>query len=456
MVNGLPQLLSRGFLFVLIFCALNVYGVVPKFESVEEFGGGGTNEYATVLLHDKQGNLILGGVFAADSNVVRNVVFTNTYPRADYSADCFLVKFDSQSNVLWKTSIAGTGHDLLLAGALDDLGNTFFFSEHYSLEISIGDFHAARTNSSRFAVTKLDTNGVVAWSHFLDGDDVLNGEAITVDTQGNCIVASVLSVVKFGSDGNLLWSRFVGGGGTIRLSTDTDGNIYALSSPVLKKIDPDGNTLWSVSRPGWAIQIDGVGSCYVAGVTSNGPQLTKYDSLGNLQWTNVLSGLGQSWAITMALNCETNVFVAGDLSDQCFIAKFDLGGTLLWLKTFQALYLQEFFLTAIAADFKGNIYMTGAIGMPLAFDDFTVGTAGYLDGFLARIPADPPRLYSQRTGNQLLLSWFTNQPNFMLEWTSDFGSTNWVSVSPTPTVSGNHHVMTNDFSGTNRFFRLRK
>ena len=67
----------------------------------------------------------------------------------------------------------------------------------------------------------------------------------------------------------------------------------------------------------------------------------------------------------------------------------------------------------------------------------------------------PPRLNLQRSGNtNVVLSWATNLTVFTLEASTNLTTNVWSVVSPAPSVSGTHNVVTNAISGATRFYRL--
>jgi hypothetical protein len=74
------------------------------------------------------------------------------------------------------------------------------------------------------------------------------------------------------------------------------------------------------------------------------------------------------------------------------------------------------------------------------------------------LPATPrPLLKIQRSANtNVVLSWAANSVGFTLEANTNLNTTVWSTVSPAPSVSGTNNVVTNDISGSLRFYRLRQ
>ena len=65
-------------------------------------------------------------------------------------------------------------------------------------------------------------------------------------------------------------------------------------------------------------------------------------------------------------------------------------------------------------------------------------------------------LNMQRSAANVVLSWGTNFTSYTLETSTNLSTTNWSTVSPAPVVSGSKNVVTNEFTNSTRFYRLRK
>lgn len=98
-------------------------------------------------------------------------------------------------------------------------------------------------------------------------------------------------------------------------------------------------------------------------------------------------------------------------------------------------------------------FMLYAVGDVLSSTTVNHGTPPEL---FAIGPPLPPPLTATRAGNQIIISWPTNNAaGLSLQSTVTPGSgTSWHAVSPQPVLVGNQWVVTNSISGTSQFFRL--
>ena len=67
-----------------------------------------------------------------------------------------------------------------------------------------------------------------------------------------------------------------------------------------------------------------------------------------------------------------------------------------------------------------------------------------------------PSLILRSSGNELILSWPTNAIGFTLESTLQLTPPAWVAVTNPPVLLGAQWTVTNTFSASQRYYRLRK
>ena len=69
----------------------------------------------------------------------------------------------------------------------------------------------------------------------------------------------------------------------------------------------------------------------------------------------------------------------------------------------------------------------------------------------------PPVLEIQRSGGNAIISWPVAATGYHLEARDEFSNlTTWFNVTNVPAIVGDRRVVTNDVSGAQRFYRLKK
>ncbi len=292
--------------------------------STSSFGAGGQDVLLTK--YDPNGNLLWAKTWGGPSNDFANGVLvggdgsvyvvggTQSFGAGWY--DVLILKFDSSGNLIWAHTWGGSSFDVGYDLSFDLNGNLVIAAESYSF-------------GSCTVLLKMSTDGAVLSANTWKGPASYDSAySITVDASGNTILAGIswdysvspehnsILVLKYDSQGNLLWNRnWAGPGGdessgrkTVR--TDAQGNIYIAGRTtivrgssdfdvLLLKIDLDGNLLWSQKWGGTgydtanALWIDSNYDSSVVGSTASvtGVQsalVQQYDSNGNILISKVL------------------------------------------------------------------------------------------------------------------------------------------------------------------------
>ena len=188
-------------------------------------------------------------------------------------ADGFLSKYDENGTKVWSIFIGGIGDETPRSLTGDSEGNIYLVG--YTTGSLDGNTNSGNRDSF---ITKISPSGEKIWTKFFGGasDDDAVGTAIGFD--GSIYVAGGTRsdfasqtnngdydafLTKYSADGELIWTKFVGGTGreiAQSLTISTDGSIIisgeasssfdgqvssGLTDSFVSKISEDGTTIWT-------------------------------------------------------------------------------------------------------------------------------------------------------------------------------------------------------------------
>lgn len=275
-------------------------------------GGNGMDEPYSVAV-DNLGNVIIGG-FSSGGNflTVGSNTFTNQNPT---TTDAFVAKYNNSGNVVWARIISGVGWEEIRSVTADPSGNVFATGWFSTASLVIGSYTLSNpTGIDKMFVVKYDSNGNVLWvgqettnaktcgssiksdpygNTWVSGDYGGGGGTIVINTtsitaSSNAISAAFL--VKFDPTGNVICSESLDQGGEFRNSVAVDTNdIYFASTCGVPSWNPNfvigTNTLSPI--PGNRVPFVAKYNCS----TSTGIQEVSSENFSPLIYPNPNNGL---------------------------------------------------------------------------------------------------------------------------------------------------------------------
>jgi uncharacterized delta-60 repeat protein len=345
-------------------------------------GPGNSSDEATAIAVDGSGNVYVTGYSKG----------SDTY--YDYAT----VKYNSEGEEQWVARYNGPGnyYDYAHAIAIDGSGNVYVTGESRGS----GTF-------DDYATVKYNSSGQEQWVARYNGpgNSGDGANAIAVDGSGNIYVTGSsynldldikddwdYATVKYNSEGQEQWvARYNGPGNSSdeanAIAVDGSGNVYVTGSSVgsgtsfdymTVKYNSEGQEQW-VARyngPGNgndyanAIAVDGSGNIYVTGEsydsgTSSDYATVKYNSSGEEQWVARYNGPENSVDRAHAIAIDgSDVYVSGvsaglGTSYDYATVKYNSAGEEQWVARYNGPGNSYDYVTAIAVDGSGNVYVTG-------------------------------------------------------------------------------------------------
>jgi hypothetical protein len=304
--------------------------------------------YFESMTSDRKGNCYITGLFQNDTiHFGTYTVLNSTYTNYPYSSDgdAFLVKYAPDGTVLWakqtfEKNVNPLANDAPESVCTDDAENvylagnfidTLFIGSNMLITRNVG------YNPQSMYLAKYDSNGNVLWTKqaiCMSDSSIINADHISSDGNGNIYVAGEF------------WD-------SVRL-----GTILLVAPPLLFRTF-----------------------------------LAKYDSSGNVKWAKSSTGNTLYGAVSFydATDREGNTFITGNFEDtvifgsvklsaiasqayrNCFIAKYDSAGNVLWAKNPSIPSPESGCVGfALTTDLNGNVYLGGDFIDTLVFDQDTI------------------------------------------------------------------------------------
>ncbi|QHT70335.1 T9SS type A sorting domain-containing protein [Rhodocytophaga rosea] len=433
---------------LLFFIHLSSQAQTPEKRWDKTFGGNNIDQLHTLVATRDEG-FLLGGI----SNSI--ISGDKTQDRRG-SFDYWIVKTDSTGNKIWDRRYGGTGSDVLYA-ALQTQDEGYLLLG-YSSSGKGGDKSGDNIGEEDFWVVKIDSQGNLLWEKTYggeggdilrsaietpDGGYLLAGNSfsdISGDKSENSLGQEDYWVVSIDKNGNKLWDKRYGGneadflsniiyapdGGFLLVGTSFSGIGADKSQPSqgswdywLVKIDETGNKLWDKTYGGIHSEFPGSvistseGNYLISGISDSGSGgdksqeswggwdywVLKLDKSGNKLWDKRYGGAGNDdfgWATE---TLEGNYLLAGSsTSDRSgdktqdsegesdyWIIKIDKDGHILWDKDLGG--NGQDVLKTVAQTSKGE-YLLAGYSNSGSSGDKTQDSKGSFDFWLVKTVAD--------------------------------------------------------------------
>jgi hypothetical protein len=279
--------------------------------SYSTFIGGSGNEMGGGCI-DFYGNYYISGQTGSSNFPILNA-YDSDYNGGTY--DLYLSKFSPNGSLIWSTYLGGSGADMVakIKPAVDLLGNVYISgytdSTNFPMINSLDDSH---NGGHDLIVAKFNSNGNLLWSRYLGGTANEGPEDLIIGDDGYLYITGYTASSNFPMI-NSYDSSYNGGGNDIFVA----------------KLNPfDGNISWSsylggaAGDNGMAILADKNGNCLISGVATDGATIidgfnstfnggdcdfyiAQFNQTGSLVWSTYIGGSAADYFNGMSWNKNT-------------------------------------------------------------------------------------------------------------------------------------------------------
>ena len=288
--------------------------------------------------------------------------------------------------IRYSTYLGGGQFDAAFGVAADASGAAYVVGETWSVQFPAGSSNSAQARMSRDAfVAKLNAGGsALEYLVFLGGAQSDSARAVAVDSAGNAYVAGVTSsadfpttagawrrthggledgfAVKLGPGGNLIYSTFVGAGGSdfaVAIAADGAGCAYVAGYTSSLSFPVTSGAYQSSYRGGYydgfVVKLDAAGSAAVYATLLGG-------SRNDIVLGIAVDGAGAVWVGGQTDSADFPVVSAAQTqlggSSDGFVAKLSSAGGTLLVSTYLGGSASDA-ITAVALDGSGACYVAG-------------------------------------------------------------------------------------------------
>jgi len=365
--------------------------------------GGNNYDYSCNVTTDNSGNVYVTGYFQSDTIIFYSDTLIN-----NGTADIFLAKYDSDGNVLWAKSAGKDSYDHSYSVTADTSDNVYITGDFRSDSIIFDTIILINNNGGSDAfLAKYSADGDIIWAKNVGvngedaGNDIIcdlsNNVYLTGQFRSDSIIfgSTILNnngsddifLVKYNSDGNVLWAKKAGNTDSDigkSVTADTSGNIY------LTGYFESNNISFGAIN----LTINGT-----YGYPNTDVFIAKYAPNGTALWAKNAGNSGTDKGTGITTNISNNIFISGNFNSSSitfgstvltnnggydmFVVKYAPTGNVVWAKSVGS--DEEESSNGIAVNAL-NLYMTGYFQSDIiSFYSDTLINNGFYDIFIAKL-----------------------------------------------------------------------
>lgn len=298
--------------------------------------GGIYHDYGNSIAVDKNGNVLVTGVFQSPNIIFGNDTLNN-------GLNIFIAKYSSVGNILWAKSAGGFSWCNAYGISTDVNGNVLITGSFYSPIAIFGSDTLINKGNDDIFIVKYDASGNPLWAKSAGGTSYDFGYSISTDNSGNILLTGIFESPTITFDKTVLTNAFAGNGDFLMVKYSSSGNVL------------------------WARNAGGIGTDYGNGVIA--------DMKGNIL------AIGVFGSSSIVFGMDTLLSMG---SDDILIVKYDSSGNVLWAQSTGGMFVDQG--SSISVDSGGGVVVTGFFGsVTIIFGNTTLTNTGGAEVFIAKL-----------------------------------------------------------------------
>ena len=302
---------------------------------------------------DNSGNIFAVGDYQG-TMTVSGTVLTSTG-----SDDAFVVKLDSDGNILWAIWFGWSATDRLYGAQTDSAWNVYAVWRSEGT-YDIGSDTVTGLWNDDAVVVKIDTNGSIQRARWFSTANLDGGEAIAVDSSANVYIGW-----------RFQWS-LTASGDTLISNWSDDGFLIKLNSG------------WTILRSTWF----------------------GWTNADVIEWVSVDSSWNPiiAWRFEWTVTIGSDTLISNGANNDPFVVKYDSDGNVLRADSFGSTNDDEG--EAVTVDWSNNIYVVWRVEWAASFGSDTLNTNGSEDVFVVKYDSDGTQLWGDSFGSTSIDRWY--------------------------------------------------
>lgn len=443
--------------------------------------GGTMPDYGNALAVDASGNVFVAGNFQETVDFDPNAAAFNITSLG--GNDVFVLKLDTDGNLVWVKRIGGTGEVIARDMALDNNGNVLVCGDY---EGTVDFNPGSGTNNSTAAadqdafVLKLDAVGDRLWHYVVGGSFTDRAIGCAIDANNNnYIVGNYRGTVDFNASSGTDNEVGAGGADAFILKIDNGGTyVFAhsfsgSSDEVAHKVAVDDTYLYITGRFKGTVDFNPTsGSATRTAVGDADVFVEKMTLAGGHQGCAAFGGSGYDAGSDILVDEDGNIYtignfvgvvdfdpssavnnISGNAANDFFVQKLDASFALVWAMAIGSSDIE--YANSICFDAFDNLIVAGQFQTTVDFDHSITGTevltsSGDSDAFLMKLlQCDPSAVNTTVNQNGITLT--ATATGVSYQWVDCDNNNAAISgqtgQSFTPTINGNYAVIIDNNNG---------